>query len=220
MVMGKREATYRFSKLSERRKFYAKEFDIKKVKKWFKSNLGYLPQICSIDAGSDSGIIENKKYKNSMLYFSFDELQEKIKKYVPEDVYYDRNFYSDPENILKTLKFGKPVSQVLAFDIDADNIECDNHDGEFDVCKECIEKAYDYTLKMKKDLGKKFKKIRLVYSGRGFHIYVLDKKAFELNFKERSKLNKQFSKYPIDPWVSRGYIRLMRLPYSLNGTRT
>lgn len=215
--MSKGGTPYRFSKLSERKRFYNKEFDIKKVKKWFKDSLGYYPQICAIDAGSETGIIVNKKYKGEMFYFFFDELQEKIKKYVPEDVYFDRNIYSNPEKILETLQFKKPVSQMLAFDIDADNIECENHSDELEVCQDCIKKTYNYALDMKKGLSRRFKKIKLVYSGRGFHIYILDKKAFKLDFKERSKLNKQFSKYPIDPWVSRGHIRLMRLPYSLNG---
>ena len=30
-------------------------------------------------------------------------------------------------------------------------------------------------------------------------------------------MNKKFRDYPIDPWVSRGFIRLIRMPYSLNG---
>jgi DNA primase catalytic subunit len=64
---------------------------------------------------------------------------------------------------------------------------------------------------------KTFRKADVTYSGRGFHVKVPDKKASKLNFKERAELAKKFSKYPIDPWVSRGYIRLMRLPYSLNG---
>ena len=37
-----------------------------------------------------------------------------------------------------------------------------------------------------------------------------------LTLRQRQRLNKQFSKFGIDEWVSRGRIRLIRLPYTLN----
>ena len=39
---------------------------------------------------------------------------------------------------------------------------------------------------------------------------------FRATVKEREEINKELKNFPIDPWVSRGYIRLIRLPYSLN----
>jgi len=135
---------------------------------------------------------------------------------INKKLYYDRNIYKDYKKILKTLKFNNYISQELAFDVDADNIICD-HPKNKSVCKKCLNKIYKAALKMKgeiNDLG--FKKIEIVYSGRGFHVHVMDKKASLLSVKERSSLNKKFKKFPIDPWVSRGYIRLIRMPYSLN----
>jgi len=205
---------YRVSTLAERKEFYEKEFSLKKVESWFRGR--ELPQLCAVDAGDDSGVIVDKKYAGSMFYFQFSELREKIKKYVPEDVYYDRNKYADPKKILRTLEFKEYLSQEFAFDIDADNIKRDHPKSQL-VCDKCVDKTYRYAVRMKRELNKDFRKTRLVYSGRGFHVHILDEKSFKMNIKEREALNRRFSKYPIDPWVSRGYIRLIRMPYSLNG---
>lgn len=205
---------YRPATLSERREFYKKEFSIQKVKGWFRGR--ELPQLCAVDAGSETAIITNKRYTGFMFYFPFSELKEKIKKYVPEDIYYDRNEYANPKSILKTFKFDNHISQELVFDVDVDNIECScRKSGE--VCDKCIAETYRWALKMRRELKKEFRNVKIVYSGRGFHVHVLDERASRLTIKEREAYNKRFSKYPIDPWVSRGYIRLIRMPYTLNG---
>jgi DNA primase catalytic subunit len=206
---------FRPSSLSERSIFYDREFSITKVKNYFKKNKIKLPQICALDAGTETGIIINKKLKNMMLYLPFSELKEKIKKYIPEDVYYDRNTYLNPKKVLKNLNFNSWISQELVFDIDSDNIKC-THKRNQPLCKECLKKAYKSAIRMKKQLKGYFKRIVIVYSGRGFHIHILDKKSYNLSIKEREKLNRMVSKFPIDPWVSKGYIRLIRMPYSLN----
>lgn len=208
-------APFRPSTLSERKEFYEREFSIIKVKSFFRKNGIKTPQICALDAGTETGIIIDKKLKNTILYFPFTELKEKTKKYIPEDVYYDRNAYSNPKEVLKSLNFNNWLSQELVFDVDSDNIKC-NHPKNQPLCNKCLKKVYGSAVGMKKQLENYFKKIILVYSGRGFHIHILDKKAYNLTTKEREKLNKIFSKFPIDPWVSRGYIRLIRMPYSLN----
>lgn len=213
--MKKRVVKFRPSSLEERKKFYEKEFNIEKVKEWFYKNRMKLPQLCAIDAGSETGIIIDKKLKGQMLYFPFKELKEKIKKYIPEDLYYDRNIYENPNTILRNFKFNKFLSQELAFDIDADNIICNC--GKAELCDSCVMKALKQSIRMKKELEKDFDDVKLVYSGRGFHVHVLDGRAFKLSVNERIKLNKKFSDYPIDQWVSRGDIRLIRMPYSLNG---
>lgn len=207
---------FRHSTLEERRKFYEKEFSVEKVRSFFRKNKMPLPQICALDAGTDTGIIKEKKWKNKMFYFLFKDLKEKIREYCPEDVYFDRSVYKNPRKTLRTLKFTGYVEQELAFDIDIDNIKRVQMNNTRDY-RRTIMKAYRYAKKLKKELEKEFKRVIIVYSGRGFHVEVLDKKAFELNNLERERIAERFSKYPIDTWVSRGYIRLMRLPYSLNG---
>lgn len=205
---------FRISTIEERKKFYEKEFDLKKVKRWFKGRK--LPQLCAIDAGTDSGILINRKYKGKIFYFRFKDLKKEIKKYVPEDVYYDRNHYKNPDKILETLKFNNFEKQELAFDIDANNIRCKRHNKKI-ACPICINKAFNWAKRLKRELEKDYKNVILVFSGRGFHVHVLDEKASLLSIKERDALNKRFKDYPIDSWVSRGYIRLIRMPYTLNG---
>ncbi len=211
--MEKRE--FKPSTLEERKEFYEKEFSIKKVKSWFRKNNLEYPQLCAIDAGTETGIIINKKLKGIMLYFPLKDLQKKIKKYIPEDVYYDRNKYKNWKQTLRTLNFKDKISQELVFDIDADNIKCKNKHPK-GVCALCLSKAYKYTIAMKKDLEKTFRKVKIIYSDRGFHLHVLDKKAFLMSDEERKALGKRYSKYPIDPWISEGKIRLIRMPFSLN----
>lgn len=208
-------AEFRASTLDERKKFYEKEFKIDKLKAWFAGNGIKIPQIWAIDAGSDSGILRNRRWKNFLFYFSFKELKEKIAKYTPEDIYYDRNIYYNPKRALKTLSFKQYKSQELVFDIDAENIACCDRE----VCDKCIRLAYNLAFKMKRLLERNegFKKIKIVYSGKGFHVHVLDNNASRLSNEQRKELNKKYSEFPIDPWVSQGNIRLIRAPYTLNG---
>ncbi len=212
----KKRLDFRAASLDERREFYEKEFDIEKVKRWFYDNNLELPQLCALDAGTETGIIMDKKLKGKMLYFKFKELKKKIRKYIPEDIYYDRNIYDNPLGVLNSLKFNNWKKQELAFDIDVDNINCKCPKRE-KLCDSCLKRTFELTEKMKIELEKKFRNIKIVYSGRGFHLHVLDKLAFLLSIEEREELNKKFSRFPIDGWVSRGYIRLIRMPYSLNG---
>ena len=211
----KREV-FRPATLAEREKYYKKEFSLKKIKRWFKVNKIEFPQLCAIDAGTETGIIKDKKLKGEMLYFPFSKLEEKIRKYVPEDVYYDRNKYKNTKKALNNLEKKKFIMQELVFDIDCNNIKC-NCEKKEKFCEKCLRKIYSWALKLDKELRKIFKKTIIVYSGRGFHIHVFDKIAFLMNKKERKDLVKKFKNFPIDHWVSEGYIELIRLPYSLNG---
>lgn len=212
----KREFEFRPATLKEREEFYEKEFSLKKVIAWFKKSGRKLPQLCAVDAGSDTRIIKNPDWKDELLYFPFRELKKKLKKYLPEDVYYDRSLFENPNEVLRTLNFDDWTRQELAFDIDVDNFECDCHPRK-KVCDKCIKKAYFWALKMKRELEKHFKKIEISYSGRGFHVHVLDAEAYFISKSERSELSERMSNFPIDIWVSSGNIRLMRLPYSLHG---
>ena len=68
-------------------------------------------------------------------------------------------------------------------------------------------------------LANRFSEVKAVYSGRGFHLHVLDQQAYLLNTQERADLAQQVKKagFHIDEWVTSGEMRLIRLPYSLNG---
>jgi len=210
------EFEFRAATLKERKEFYEKEFSIKKIISWFRRSGRKLPQLCAIDAGTDTKIIKKKEWMDKLFFFPFKDLKKKIRKYIPEDVYYDRSFFENPEKVLRTLNFDDWISQELAFDIDVDNFKCDCHLRK-EVCDKCVKEAYFWALKMKRELKKRFKKIDITYSGRGFHVHVLDASAYSLSKSEREELSRKMSNFPIDVWVSSGNIRLMRMPYSLHG---
>src|SRR3989344_7405010 len=208
---------FRASTLKEREEFYKKEFSVEKIKKWFAENKIKIPQICALDAGSETDIIASKKLKDKMLYFPFGELKKQVLRYLPEDVYYDRNRYENKNKILRNFNFEERKSQELAFDVDSDNFGCDVSIGEKEY-KKCLEKTLKRAINLKNELEKKgFRKIKIIYSGRGFHVHVFDERGFYLTNEERKKLGKEFLKFGIDEWVSDGGIHLIRMPYSLNG---
>jgi DNA primase catalytic subunit len=68
-------------------------------------------------------------------------------------------------------------------------------------------------------LAKQFSLVRVVYSGRGFHLHVLDRVAYQLSTQQRQELVQKVKKagFHVDAWVTSGEMRLIRLPYSLNG---
>ena len=74
-------------------------------------------------------------------------------------------------------------------------------------------------IKLYEELEKQFSEMRVVYSGRGFHIHVFDKEPFTWKRKQRRILAQELKKkgFLIDEWVTTGGMRLIRLPYSLHG---
>ena len=213
---------FKVSNIKEREDFYKNEFNLNKAKEWFKKNKLLMPQLYAIDMGSETKIIKNKEKLNKIINLRPDNLKNKLVRYAPEDVYYDRNRYKEPELMLRKLNFREIfndknfLGQQLAFDIDPENFKCKCKSKFPKFCEKCMKKSIKQSIELANFLEKSFKNIGLVYSGRGMHVHVFDKEAFKLSVKEREVLNKKLKKFNIDKWVSRGYIRLIRLPYSLN----
>ena len=208
------------STLQQRQEFY-NNFQIQNLKSFFNIQ----PQFYVIDPGIHTKIFKNPKYqKFIILKTSLKNLKQKLIYYTPEDVYYDRNIYPKPEENYKKNNFKdfintKEFQQELAFDIDPENISCEcnkNQDPYFNFCPVCLEKAKQKTLELYSLLNQEFNQIKIVYSGRGYHLHIFDKKAYSLTLQQRNLLNKKFKNFPIDPKVSNGKARLIRLPYSLN----
>ena len=206
-------SSFRPATLKERKYFYEKEFNQKKYLSFFRIK----PKFFAVDLGTETKIISDPKKNNKIIFFRTNNLRKKLINYLPEDVYYDRNIHKGKKFCLfclKTKNFFKCkdfLGQELIFDVDADNIKCSCKK----ICSKCINKSVENAFNLAEELEFKLKKI--VYSGRGCHVHVLDKKAYNLSEKERKKLAKKFKKYGIDTWVSEGKIRLVRLPFSLNG---
>jgi DNA primase catalytic subunit len=213
----------RYASLEERRQFYTSEFDFENAVGWFEERIGKVKFAVIIGRHTK---IYAEKYKEDAdttiiidEYKSLNEVREEIVEFLPESVYYDRNIYD--ENDRKT-------GQELAFDLDPENITCPIHGSLTDKMKRqqglsfCpleLDMVKEQTLHLHEFLEKQFSKMKIVYSGRGFHIHVFDADAYEMSATKRLELANTAKRkgFQIDYWVTSGEMRLIRLPFSLHG---
>jgi DNA primase catalytic subunit len=213
----------RYSTLEERAEFYKREFNVAKTFEWLQKKPGKTK--LAVIIGRHSGIYPEKYCDDASTTIIIDEytdLQDakaQILDFLPEAVYYDRTVYDEKD---------RPTGQELAFDLDPENVVCPVHGSladkmarnqglsfcelELGIVKQDAVRLYDY-------LAQQFSEIKVVYSGRGFHIHVFDEETFGLSRKERVTFARRIKKegFRIDEWVTAGEMRLIRLPYSLNG---
>jgi DNA primase catalytic subunit len=213
----------RYATLEERKEFYTKEFDLRKVTHWFKGREFKIRY--AVIMGRHTRIYQEKYKEDADTtviiddYASLSDVRNQIIEFIPESAYYDRNVYD--------LK-GHRVGQELAFDIDPENITCPVHGNLADkmkrgqglsFCRRELEILKKQTIHLYESLEQQFSLIQIVYSGRGFHIHIFDSEAFTLNNKKRLEIAKAVKEkdFAIDEWVTAGEMRLIRLPHSLNG---
>ncbi len=213
----------RYSTLEERRQFYTEEFNLPKVAGWLKEHKGRVN--FAVIIGRHTRIYPEKYRKDASTTIIIDEYKDlndvrgQIVEFLPEAAYYDRNVYD--ENQRKT-------AQELAFDLDPENITCPIHGSLADkmkrgqglsFCKLELSMVKEQALRLYEFLENQFSKMKIVYSGRGFHIHVFDAEAYALNAKKRVQVAREVKEkgFAIDEWVTAGEMRLIRLPYSLNG---
>ncbi|MGD0644362.1 MAG: DNA primase [Candidatus Bathyarchaeia archaeon] len=216
-------AGMRYSTLEERKQFYTLEFNLQKVASWFRDGLGKTK--FAVIIGRHTGIYPEKYKEDASTtiiideYTNLEDVKQQIIEFLPEAVYYDRNVYDENDH---------KIGQELALDLDPENITCPIHGSLADKMKRLQGLSFcELELNMVKQeaidlyeyLANCFSEVRAVYSGRGFHLHVLDHKAYMLNAKERLDLAQQVKSagFHIDEWVTSGEMRLIRTPYSLNG---
>ena len=228
---GMRPATVR-----ERTDFYKHQFPVELVRRWFRG--WEYPIVFAVVIGRHTRVYPpeyRKDLRRTILIDEYEDLSE-FRKYLldfrPESAYYDRNLYRDwsqardePDRVRG---LGTMFGQQLALDIDPENFDCPIH-GSLDekmsrhqglsFCRLELQLARDQAVNVVDTLSKSFSEVRLVYSGRGFHIHIFDGKTFFWTRKKRLKLVRSLVKkgYLMDEWVAAGGMRLIRLPYSLNG---
>lgn len=213
----------RYSTLQERRQFYTEEFDPRKVAEWLEAHKGKVKFAVIIGRHTK---IYPQKYKEDASttiiideYESLSDVRDEIIEFLPEAAYYDRNVYDETD---------RKTGQELAFDLDPENITCPIHGSLADkmkrhqglsFCKLELELVKKQALGLYGYLEKQFSRMKIVYSGRGFHIHVFDHEAYTLSTKERRQIAKTVKEkgFQIDEWVTAGEMRLIRLPYSLHG---
>ncbi len=213
----------RYSTLQERGQFYSSEFNLQKVAEWFDCWQGRVRFAVIIGRHSK---IYPERYKEDASttiiideYQTLEEVRQQIVEFLPEAVYYDRNIYD---------KNGDKIGQELAFDLDPENVVCPIHGSLEDkierkqglsFCELELDMIKQEAVHLYESLERRFSDLRIVYSGRGFHIHVFDPKACKLTFSERVEVAQQVKDegFHIDDWVTSGEMRLIRLPYSING---
>ncbi len=152
--------------------------------------------------------------------------------FMPESAYYDRNVYKDWDQARHLendpTQLGSSFGQELVFDIDPENFTCPihgtpeekmrRHQG-LSFCRLEFQLAQQEAAQLIEILSRNFSEISLVYSGRGFHIHIRDEETAFWNRKKRLALVRSLTKRGLvmDEWVPSGGMRLIRLPYSLNG---
>jgi DNA primase catalytic subunit len=213
----------RYTSLLERKEFYEHEFNLRNVQEWF----GQMPAYTkfAVIIGRHTKIFPEKYREDASTtiivdeYKNLEDLRQQILEFLPEAVYYDRNQYD---------KEGIKIGQELAFDLDPENITCPIHGSLADkmkrrqglsFCELELDMIKKETISLWEFLEKDYSQISAVYSGRGFHLHIIDQNAYTLSTKQRQKIAQEIkgTGFHIDEWVTTGEFRLIRLPYSLNG---
>jgi len=215
----------RYSTLKERKEFYQNEFDVKKLKEWFKDWNGNGAVKFAVIIGRHTRIFPRKYAEDASTsiiideYNDFEDVKTQILEFLPEAAYYDRNVYNEKQKIM---------GQELAFDLDPENLTCPIHGTLADkmkrrqglaFCEIELNMVKEEAIKLYEELEKQFSQMRVVYSGRGFHIHIFDKAPFTWSYRKKQTLAKELKKkgFLIDEWVTTGGMRLIRLPHSLHG---
>lgn len=213
----------RYATLEERKQFYTSEFDLSKIAGWFGDRKGKIKFAVIIGRHTKIFPEEYKEDADTTIiideYNSLNEVRNQIVEFLPEAAYYDRNVYD---------KNDQKIRQELAFDLDPENITCPIHGSLADkmkrqqglsFCSVELNMVKDQALRLYEYLEKQFSNMKIVYSGRGFHIHVFDDEPYVFNTKKRQRIAAAVKKkgFQIDEWVTAGEMRLIRLPFSLNG---
>ena len=213
----------RVATLEERREFYSREFDLGRVAGWF-GNQAVGTKFAAV-MGRHTGVFL-KEYREDAdttilleEHKSLAEVKTQVLRFLPESLYYDRNVYDEKD---------RKIGQQLAFDLDPENMKCPIH-GDLakkmrlgqglSFCKLELDMVKQQAIGLYEHLETEFSTLKLVYSGRGFHIHVLDKDNYSLDEKKRREIAHSVKSrgFAIDEWVTIGEMRLIRLPFSLNG---
>jgi DNA primase catalytic subunit len=213
----------RYASLDERRVFYTEEFNLTQVQEWLNGKLGKTKY--AVIMGKHTKIYPQQYQEDAETtiiidyYDNLKDVQGQILDFLPEAVYYDRNLYGENDQI---------IGQELAFDLDPENVVCPVHGTledkiargqglgfcqlELDIVRREAIGLYEY-------LQKRFSQLRVVYSGRGYHLHVMDQDTYTLGTEQRLSVAREVKQqgFHIDEWVTSGEYRLIRLPGSLNG---
>ncbi len=187
----------------ERTQYYAEEWKPSDVPNFLRNS------IASREFGFDHDGSGPKDRYNP--FKDLNQLGSFLKRRSPFAVYSSVSYYEDPSN-----RKGYQKAE-LVFDIDAKDLPVKNCCSKGEVCKVCLETAKDVVLNieetLKNELG--IKSINFVYSGRGYHIRILDEDIMMFTDVERAYILDYVSGSTIpkgrDPWLlTKGHTRIFK----------
>ena len=222
--------------IDERERFYRREFDLAKLEKWLLWNSS--PIVFAVVIGRHTGMFPReyrREWKKTILvdeYRDLDDVKRYLAEFRPESAYYDRNVYRNWDQARKGSSdlrgLGRSFGQELALDVDPENFDCPIH-GTLEekmkrrqglsFCRLEFQLAKQETVELLELLSARFAQVRIVYSGRGFHVHILDPETLLWARRRRSEFVRSLTRrgFVLDEWVPAGGMRLIRLPYSLSG---
>ncbi|MBP1911597.1 DNA primase catalytic subunit PriS [Thermococcus stetteri] len=197
----------------ERRLYYSREWNARKIPGFI------LESIENREFGFDHTGEGPSDRKNA--FSDVRDLEDYIRATAPYAAYSSVAFYRNPQEMEGW------IGAELVFDIDAKDLplrRCQNEHPSGQVCPICLEDAKelarDTLIILKEDFG--FENVHVVYSGRGYHIRVLDEWALKLDSKARERILSYVSaaeEVTFDDiqkryiMLSSGYFRVFRLRF-------
>ncbi len=170
---------FREATKAERSSYYKKEWSTKKLPKFIVETLE------NREFGFDHTGEGPSDRKN--VFLDVRDLEDYVKATAPYAMFSSVALYENPREMEGWL------GAELVFDIDAKDLplrRCQNLHEHGKVCPICLEDAKelarDTLVILKEDFG--FEKVHVIYSGRGYHIRVLDDWAMELDGKARERV--------------------------------
>ena len=170
---------FREATKAERSKYYKKEWSAKKLPKFIVETLE------NREFGFDHTGEGPSDRKN--VFMDVRDLEDYVKATAPYAMFSSVALYENPKDMEGWL------GAELVFDIDAKDLplrRCQNLHEHGKVCPICLEDAKelarDTLMVLKEDFG--LQNVHAVYSGRGYHVRVLDDWAMELDGKAREKV--------------------------------
>ncbi len=169
---------FREVSIEERKRFYNYEWNPRNIPKFIIDSLSY--REFAFDYTGEGPGDRYRKFEN------LSDLETWIRKKYPYAIYSSVAFYEIPEEMENWIK------AELVFDLDVKDMPirtCNCNRG--NVCETCLNDSKDYVfiiLDALKELG--LKDIHVIFSGRGYHIRVLDECVTYLGSYERGEILK------------------------------
>ncbi len=141
-------------------------------------------------------------------FLTVDQLESHVRAKAPYSVYVSVAQYENPSQMAGWLK------AELAFDVDAKDLPAKQCCGEGQVCERCLEEARRVVSMigdvLRSDLG--LRELRYSYSGRGFHLRVLDEAVQKMGPTARGEIASYVvgGVIPSDLTLALGYSRVFR----------